>query len=235
MTARALATRRSLVVGTSFGIVSLYGLWAGLGLAPWPWEGGDGHGGEGGDERPTGAGHGGHGAAGAGPTPEEFRARTEAFVRRWREADGSVRPGPAGPAAASAGATHEGHGPPASQAHAMHGGATDPHAGHGAAPLPAPAAAMEPVEVYLMAFQWGFEPQTLRLGVGRPYRFRMMAVDVAHGAALQLGPASRVIRLRRGALVEQELTFTRPGSHLVYCTVFCGPGHELMAGRLLVG
>lgn len=255
MAARSLSTRRGFVLATSLGVTSLYGLWAGLGLAPWPWEGlgepGDRHGpGPG----AAGGGHGGHGAEPPGPSPEEFRRLAEDFARRHRLADGSVRPGPAEPGAAlepAAGAPadpHAGHaGPPDPHAghaagtdpHAGHAAAADPHAGHAGSPsaptaLPAHGAAA-PVEVYLMAFQWGFEPAVLRLEAGRPYRFKMMAVDVAHGAALRLGPGSRVIRLRRGALVEQDLTFTRPGSHLLYCTVFCGPGHDRMAGRILVG
>ncbi|MCL6609418.1 MAG: hypothetical protein K6T74_15135 [Geminicoccaceae bacterium] len=236
MTTRPVGTRRALVLGSSFGILGLYGIWAALDLAPWPWAGTDGHGGHGSE-----GGHGaagGHGGVGGGPSPEEFRALTREFVLRYRLADGTVRPGPAPGDAPAAPDPHVGHGAASGLPTAA---VPDPHAGHGSAAAPAEAAPAGstptrpvPVEVYLAAFQWGFEPQILRLEVGRPYRFRMMAVDVAHGAALQLGPASRIIRLRPGVLVEQELTFTRPGDYLVYCTVFCGPGHELMAGRLLV-
>jgi heme/copper-type cytochrome/quinol oxidase subunit 2 len=89
-------------------------------------------------------------------------------------------------------------------------------------------------DVYLMAYQWGFTPDVLRLDANRAYRLRMMAVDVSHGAAIRLGPGSRIVRLRANTLVEQTATFSRPGEYLVYCTVYCGPGHARMQGRLIV-
>ena len=98
---------------------------------------------------------------------------------------------------------------------------------HGAAP-------QGPVDVYLMAYQWGYAPSVLRLETGVPYRFRMMAVDVAHGASLQLGRAGRMVRLRPGTQVEQALTFSQPGEYLLYCTVYCGLAHDRMQGRVIV-
>jgi heme/copper-type cytochrome/quinol oxidase subunit 2 len=62
----------------------------------------------------------------------------------------------------------------------------------------------------------------------------MMTSDIAHGASLQLGPASRIIRVRPNAVADQTITFLRPGSFLVYCTVFCGPAHDAMKARIVV-
>ena len=62
----------------------------------------------------------------------------------------------------------------------------------------------------------------------------MMASDVTHGASLQLGIGSRIIRLRPNVVTEQTITFNRPGPVLVYCTVFCGPAHDAMKARILV-
>lgn len=98
------------------------------------------------------------------------------------------------------------------------------HYGHGA----------RPIDVYLAAFQWGYAPSTLRLESGASYRFRMMALDSAHGASIQLGRGARIIRLRPGVLVEQELSFTQPGEYLLYCTVYCGLPHDRMQGRIIV-
>ena len=203
----SLSTRRGFIAAASFGVVSLYGLWAGLGLAPLNvFSAHD-------DGRPVpdphadhnqpaapAAGHGGHGAS-AGPGPDEFRRQTEAFVAKFRLPDGSVAPRADDSA----------------------------HAGHGAAMQTA-----APIEVYLLAQQWCFEPATLRLEAGRPYRFRMMALDISHGASIQLGQASHVVRLRRGVATERDFTFTRAGEHLVYCTVFCGVGHDRMAAKIVV-
>lgn len=97
------------------------------------------------------------------------------------------------------------------------------HAGHGA-----------PADVYLMAYRWGFEPSALRLDAGGRYRFRMMAVDVSHGAGLQLGLASHVIRLPAGVLVDRVMGFSRPGRYLVYCTTYCGVPHHRMNAAIEV-
>jgi cytochrome c oxidase subunit II len=188
--------RRGFIAGSGFGLLSLYLVWAGYGAAPLGFGAhddehvgskDDGHSDGKADEH--GGGHGGHGDAPAGPSREEFRKLTEAFIEEHKLADGSVR-------------------------------APQPH--HGAA------------EVYLMAQQWAYAPAVLRLQAGVPYRFRMMAMDIAHGAAIHLGAGSRIIRLRPGVLVEQELTFAAAGEHLVYCTVYCGLPHDRMQGRIIV-
>ncbi len=215
-----LTTRRGFITATSLGIVSLYGLWAGFGAAPLPWSTASREHAKPG-RIPPGGGHAGHGAADAGLSAEEFRAATRDFVERYGLPDGSVQPARA---MTPEGNSQTGHG-------AAHGHASMP------APQPAaPAEAIpaEAIDVYLMAYQWGFEPAVLRLDTGTAYRFRMMAVDANHGASLQMGDASRIIRLRRGTLVEQALTFTAPGEYLVYCTVYCGVAHERMLGRLIV-
>jgi cytochrome c oxidase subunit II len=120
-----------------------------------------------------------------------------------------------------------------------HGAATAPaaseHAGHGTAP----AATLHddgdaPVEVYLAAGRFAFEPDDLRLETGRRYRFHMMATDVAHGASIAFGRASRIVRLRPLTVTTLDLTFHEAGKHLVYCTVYCGPGHDGMHGSITV-
>jgi hypothetical protein len=223
--------RRGFVAAAGFGMVSLYLLWALYGAAPLGLGGGrdaPAESGEGAAPEPSAAGHGGHGAAPSGPSSEEFKKLTEAFIEENKLADASVQPG-RGMAHAKAAA------PPA---HAMQGGAMSDHAAHGAAadaaPVPDAGAHQGPVDVYLMAFQWGYAPSVLRLETGVPYRFRMMAVDTTHGASLQLGRGARIMRLRPGTLVEQELTFSEAGEFLLYCTVYCGLAHDRMQARVIV-
>lgn len=196
-------TRRGFIAACGFGIVGLYGAWAGYGAAPLPFLGHGGHAGESPDTKkdPGHGGEGGHGGAGPSLSPDEFRRLAEDFAAR--------------------------HGGGA-------GAAADPHAGHGMAHGAAVAPKDVNEDVYLMAYQWGFAPEVLRLEANRAYRLRMMAVDVSHGAAIRLGPGSRIVRLRANTLVEQTATFSRPGDYLVYCTVYCGPGHARMQGRLIV-
>ncbi len=214
---RPLTTRRGFIAAASLGGVSLYGLWAAFGAAPFRLTGGSEH--DAHEPTQEAGGHGGHGAA-RGPSVEEFRRQADAFITRHQQADGSVRVDAAGVHTA----------PGATSGAAEHGA----HAGHGATATTESTASPGPAEVYLVAQRYSYEPALLRLDAGAPYRFRMMALDAAHGASIQLGAGSRIIRLRQGALVEQELTFTRPGEYLVYCTMYCGIGHHQMSARIIV-
>ncbi len=226
-------TRRGFIAAAGFGVVGLYGLWAAYGAAPLNLLA------AGVEPEASGGGHGGHEVPDGGPDVEEFKRRVEQFIAANQLPDGSVRPGPmamASPAMAGHG-THGGPEPTAGGGAAengMHG------AGHGAE---SPSAADQPatdhaegeaVEVYLMAYQWGYKPAVLRLEANVPYRFRMMAVDTTHGASFHLGNASRITRLRPKTLVEQQLKFTRPGEYLLYCTVYCGLAHDRMQGKIIV-
>lgn len=90
------------------------------------------------------------------------------------------------------------------------------------------------IVVYFRALQYGYLPPKLCLKAGQTYVFKMMATDVTHGASIQLGTGSRMVRLPAGVEVEQEYTFTEPGEYLVYCSYYCGVGHPFMKGKIIV-
>lgn len=221
-----LSTRRGFVASASLGAVSLYALWAGLGAAPLRfWDLGDDG---------MGMSGGGHAGGAGGPTPDEFRAMADAFNASRRQADGSVsvEPAPAGHSMADMPAS-----PVAPMAGMDMSGSGD-HSGHAMPDQAAQTASDDHAEalldVFLVAEKWSFDPAVLRLKSGQPYRFRMMAVDAGHGASLQLGRASHIIRLPKGVQVEQTLSFAQPGEYLLYCTIYCGEGHQVMSGRIVV-
>lgn len=187
-------------------------------------------------------------------SPEEFLRKHEEFVARFTAPDGSVRPESAEGQAAtghtipmSAGdhASHDVSGMDVSNMSSMShdmpdmpmpedtsdANAAPDHSAHRAA---AAGAGGDPIDIYLLAYRFGFEPGELRLKAGQTYRFRMMASDIAHGASLNFGDGSRIIRLRPNVVSEQTITFQRPGPILVYCTVYCGPAHDMMKARILV-
>lgn len=137
--------------------------------------------------------------------------------------------------AGAAGPAHGGHGmrshgaadsmPAMARGAAQHGA----HAGAGGT-----ADAGDPLDVYLAAGMWYYLPNALRLDAGRPYRFRMMALDESHGASIQFGGGARMVRVRPGRVTEAMLTFPKPGRYLVYCTVYCGPAHDTMQATIEV-
>jgi heme/copper-type cytochrome/quinol oxidase subunit 2 len=152
-----------------------------------------------------------------------FRRSAAEFIERYRMPDGSVYPRLLAP-------------DPVANAHAGHTMAAAPPAdGHGDAHGGAGAmAATQPIDVYLLAERWFYEPSDLRLDVGVDYRFRMLAADVSHGASIQFGSGARMIRLRPDTVAEMDVSFTSPGSYLVYCTVYCGQAHDVMQARIEV-
>lgn len=221
-----LTTRRGFVTAVSFGVVSLYGLWAAYGAAPTSlaFLSNAGSGGM------KGMGHGG-----GGMSVDEFRRLTTEFIEANSLPDGSVKPIRH---AATKMSVAERHPPSGEMQKPEHGGG---HDDDHAARAPAPAEEMhqtergeEPIDVYVIATRYGYEPDLLRLEAGMPYRFRMMAVDADHGASFNFRIGSRMIRARAKTLTELKLVFPRPGEFMVYCTVYCGEGHDMMMGQIVV-
>lgn len=254
-------TRRGFIAASGFGGVSLYGLWAAYGAAPSPLallglqqnphadpsETHAGHGPASTEATPADAGgHAGHGSVAQGPASEEFSRLTTEFSERYRMPDGSVYPrrlqaqGMQAVMDMPAGHDMSSHGMPSdSPEHAQHAGAAPTptqisaeHAGHASAALGADPD--QPIDVLMVAGKWYYLPSALRLDVGQAYRFRMMSMDITHGASIQLGQAARMMRLQPGRITQASITFTKPGRYLMYCTVYCGDAHQLMQATLEV-
>jgi cytochrome c oxidase subunit II len=241
-----ITTRRGFIATLGFGGVSLYGLWAAYGAAPTPLALFSSE-----SAAEEAGGHGGHGAAQHGPDADEFRAQVADFVERYSMPDGSVYPRrlevtsePGHDMHAAASMEHGGHAAPPAVPHGDHGAqaVTTGHGFHGSTATEVHDAHSEslhaegdaPVDVYLIAEKWFYEPAHLRLDVGVAYRFRMMAADVSHGASIQFGRGGRMVRLRPNRVTEMVATFDEPGSYLVYCTVYCGGAHDAMQARIEV-
>jgi hypothetical protein len=221
-----MTTRRGFVVATSLGAVSLYGLWAAYGAAPFelgsaPDDERTGMDDVGLDPASSKAGHGGHEGGGEGLPVEAFRTMVEEFADRHRAVDGMVEP-PWSPMPGDAMGDLGQRSTAAEGDHAAMG-----HGDEAASPA-------APPDVFLLAERWYFLPDALRLRRNVTYRFSMMAADVSHGASFQLGIGSHIIRLRRGVMTQRDLAFTEPGEYLLYCTVYCGVGHDQMIGKIIV-
>ena len=142
---------------------------------------------------------------------------TEQFIERHRLGDDTVYPRRASAPEAAAASGHD--------AHAGHGGEGVAMAG---------ADAGGPIEIPMVAGRWFYLPAKLRLDAGETYRLRMLAVDVSHGASIQLGRGGRMARLRPGRETQLELSFREPGRYFMYCTVYCGAAHDLMQATIEV-
>lgn len=228
---RHFTTRRGFVILVGLLVLTLYFVWAGYGAAPvslsflTETE----------SKNMGGMAMGSHGSGTGAMTPDEFQEITEKFVEDFSLPDGSVRP------------TRQRMGSMA----AMGGGHQDrddqagEHRDKGEAPEHESsmtgtkddgktAKEEEPVDVYLMAMQFSYIPRVVRLEKGVPYRFRMMSMDVNHGASIHTGFAGHIMRRPAQTMVEMVMTFPNPGEYMMYCTVYCGEGHSQMKGKIII-
>jgi cytochrome c oxidase subunit 2 len=92
-------------------------------------------------------------------------------------------------------------------------------------------------DVYVGARQWTWDGLPVVLEVGKTYRVHLSSYDVQHGFGLH----------RRDKLIEQfnlqvlpgyewvmPITFKHPGVYDIQCNEFCGVGHRIMHGRIIV-
>ena len=249
---RHLTTRRGFVSCVGFGVVSLYGLWAAYGAAPLSLLtlGGEG-------------GGGGHGGGGMSPQEfrelaEAFieanelpdgsvKPRRVQMAAMNMDMPAAVGDGTAhvegdavrvegGIARVMGEAAHiEGEAAHV-EGEAEHFDGEAEHAEGAAEHSDGEAEhdSEETIDVYIMASRFYYEPSVLRLDVNTPYRLRLMAMDTGHGASIYMRAGSHIIRGPARTLLEKEITFTAPGECLVYCTVYCGEGHDMMRSKIIV-
>ena len=82
------------------------------------------------------------------------------------------------------------------------------------------------------ASKFEFTPDTVKAKVGQPLTFVLTSFDRIHGFKMpEFG-------IRTDIVPDQEtrvtITPTKAGSFVFFCDVFCGDGHEDMAGTLVV-
>lgn len=83
------------------------------------------------------------------------------------------------------------------------------------------------------AFQYGFAPDPLVVRTGEHVRLLVKSRDVSHGAMIPEVDFSTEIPTGERKAAEFTAPMT-PGEYPVFCSVFCGPGHGDMRGRLVV-
>jgi cytochrome c oxidase subunit 2 len=103
----------------------------------------------------------------------------------------------------------------------------------GAAALVLGGGSAPPVEtIRITAKRFEFNPDAIRLRVGRPAVLELVALDRTHGFRIpDLGIGAI---LGAGEIVRLPITPERAGSFVFMCDQFCGDGHEDMTGILTV-
>ena len=99
----------------------------------------------------------------------------------------------------------------------------------------APVAFTDPngaVTVVMRAEFYGFRPSQVRVPTGVPVTFRITSPDVLHG--FQIVGTNVNLTVAPGYVSQATTTFDTPGDYLVVCNEYCGLGHHVMQGSIVV-
>lgn len=87
-------------------------------------------------------------------------------------------------------------------------------------------------EAVIVAQAWGFQPNEIHVPAGSEITFIATTVDVIHGLHVD---GTRVnMMLVPGQVSRNTYRFDDPGEHLLVCHEYCGIGHHVMSGRVVV-
>ncbi|GAP62152.1 cytochrome c oxidase subunit II [Ardenticatena maritima] len=86
-------------------------------------------------------------------------------------------------------------------------------------------------DAYIQARQWQWYP-VLKLKKGETYKLHLSSLDVQHGFSIQ--PLNMNFMVLPGYDYVLTLTPTTSGEYSIVCNEFCGIGHHVMIGKILV-
>jgi len=86
-------------------------------------------------------------------------------------------------------------------------------------------------DVYLLGRMWLWYP-VLELERGQTYRLHLSSLDLQHGFSLQ--PININVQVHPGYDHVLTVTPNISGEYTIVCNEFCGLGHHMMMGKILV-
>jgi cytochrome c oxidase subunit 2 len=88
------------------------------------------------------------------------------------------------------------------------------------------------VAVVIVAQLFSFNPDPIEVPAGKPVTFRLTSPDVIHG--FQIVGTNANAMVVPGYVTQFTVTFDRAGEYLIACNEYCGVGHHMMSGKLIV-
>ncbi len=89
--------------------------------------------------------------------------------------------------------------------------------------------------VFIMAQQFGFVPPVIRLEQGKHYDLAFYSPDVLHGSTLvDIGGGTLNAVILPHRMTTMSLTPEETGEIRLICNEYCGLGHHLMKGTIIV-
>lgn len=86
-------------------------------------------------------------------------------------------------------------------------------------------------DIYLSAMMWRWDP-ILKLEKGKTYRLHTSSMDLQHGFSLY--PQNMNFQVLPGYDYVLTITPTTAGEFYIQCNEFCGIGHHMMVGKIIV-
>lgn len=90
------------------------------------------------------------------------------------------------------------------------------------------------VEITMDAYQWRFSYCSITVYEGQTVMITLQSLDVPHGFAIDGYPEVASIHISPNAQSVVKFTADKTGEFTYFCTVFCGEGHPLHRGNLVV-
>lgn len=87
-------------------------------------------------------------------------------------------------------------------------------------------------ELAMVAQVFNWTPDTVEVPVGSTVTFMVTSRDVIHGLKVNGTPINTMVV--PGQISKLTTRFDRPGEYLIVCHEYCGGGHHLMAGKIIV-
>jgi cytochrome c oxidase subunit II len=84
----------------------------------------------------------------------------------------------------------------------------------------------------IVSYIFGYNPNTITVPRGATVHFQVTSKDVVHG--FMIPGTTTNLMLLPGHVVEYTQTFNEPGEFLFVCHEYCGIGHQVMYGRVIV-
>jgi len=87
-------------------------------------------------------------------------------------------------------------------------------------------------EVHLLSKMWVFEPSRIEIPAGSKVTIYTTSIDVLHGFHID-GKAVNLMAIP-GAVNKMEIVFNKPGTYKIICNEYCGIGHPVMYGEIII-
>ena len=86
--------------------------------------------------------------------------------------------------------------------------------------------------VVMRSQMYSFFPGEVRVPQGKPVTFRITSTDVLHG--FQIVGTNANVMVSPGYVSQFTMSFPWAGEYLIVCNEYCGIGHHIMQGKLIV-